>query len=443
MDFSKHIQKAEEAERRRNYDFAVQLYQQLLEIDPDQGPARSGLRRVLKKRHEGKKGSRLLRAIGGAAPLVKAKAMRKAGRHDSCTKALEKYLETNPLNEEGNLLLGMSLEDGGHFNSARAVYEFVAEIAPRSPEGLKRAGAMMQRTGEPARALEYYERALDVDPRDQEAHKARKNLAAETALSAAQYESVKHSRDQIKDKDKARALDRAQRMHLSAEELEQELARLQDRYAETPSDPDLLVEMSGVHEKLKDPEAALEMIERALEYRKDSFELRDRAGDLKTKIFKHSIAKASKDGDEQRANQLEQEFWRFEIEEIRRRVALQPGSTDLRLKLGQRLMRVAEYDEAVAELQRAVSDPRMKADALFLLGQCFQKKGFPDLARREYQKALDDRAGVDERTKEILYNLGAIAEAEDDRDEARSFYARVFEVDIGFRDVAKKMEDFR
>jgi DNA-binding SARP family transcriptional activator len=37
LDYSKHIQKAEEAARRRNYDFAVQLFQQLLEIDPSRG----------------------------------------------------------------------------------------------------------------------------------------------------------------------------------------------------------------------------------------------------------------------------------------------------------------------------------------------------------------------------------------------------------------------
>ena len=40
---------AEEAFRRRNYDFAVEVYQQLLEIDPDLAEARSGLRRALKK----------------------------------------------------------------------------------------------------------------------------------------------------------------------------------------------------------------------------------------------------------------------------------------------------------------------------------------------------------------------------------------------------------
>ena len=50
---------------------------------------------------------------------------------------------------------------------------------------------------------------------------------------------------------------------------------------------------------------------------------------------------------------------------------------------------------------------------------------------------------MDDRAKEILYNLGTIAEAENDSVEARSLYARVFEVDIGYRDVAVKMEQFK
>ena len=77
VDFSKQLQKADEALRRRNHDFAVELYQQLLDIQPDLGEARAGLRRALKKRHEAKGGgSKLLRALGGAAPLAMAGTMR-------------------------------------------------------------------------------------------------------------------------------------------------------------------------------------------------------------------------------------------------------------------------------------------------------------------------------------------------------------------------------
>jgi tetratricopeptide (TPR) repeat protein len=443
MDFSKQLQKADEAVRRRNFDFAIELYRQLLDIEPDQGEARGGLRQALKKRHEMKKGgSRLLNAIGGAAPLAMAKTLRKAGKHEAAAKSLENYLAVSPLDEDANLLLGQSLEEAGFFRSALAVYEFLAEIAPKRAEGLKRAGAMSARHGDHQKALEYYERALQADPRDQEAIKARKDLSAERALSQSGSDRVQHSREQIKDKDEAKSLERAQRMHLSEADLREELARLEARYAEGP-DPDVMISMADVHARLDDPETALEWAGRALSYRKDSFELATRVGDLRLKSLKKRIAQAGKTGDEAQAEKLEAELRALEIEEARRRVAQRPGDPALRLQLGRRLARAGDHDGAISELQKAVSDPRSQREAHILLAQCFREKGFLDLARRELERALEGIQGVDDRAKEILYNLGAIAESESKTAEARAFYARIFEVDIGYRDVASRMERFR
>jgi tetratricopeptide (TPR) repeat protein len=100
-------------------------------------------------------------------------------------------------------------------------------------------------------------------------------------------------------------------------------------------------------------------------------------------------------------------------------------------------------DDAIGELQKAVADPRSRREAQVLLAQCFHQKGYLDLARRELERALEGIQGVDDRAKEILYNLGAIAEEEGKPAEARAFYARIFEVDIGYRDVAARMERFR
>ena len=86
---------------------------------------------------------------------------------------------------------------------------------------------------------------------------------------------------------------------------------------------------------------------------------------------------------------------------------------------------------------------RTENEARIELARCFQQKGYLDLAKKEFEKALAARPAVDERAREILYNLGAIAEAEGDAAEARSFYARIFEVDIGYRDVAAKMEQLK
>jgi len=439
LDFSKHIQKAEEALKRRNYDFAIELYRQLIDLDPDQGEARSGLRRALKGRHDQKKGGKLLRAVSGALPLSRAKTYAKLGKHAACAKALEDYLATNPLDEEANLLLGMSLEELGHYRSARAVYEFTAEIAPKNATALKRAGAMMQRTGDPARSLEYFERALQADPRDQEALKARKNLAAETALSSTGMGSATHSRELIKDKDEARSLERRKRLHLSADELQDELSRLEGRYAEDPADVDLLIEMADVHERLKDPAAALEYAQRALSYRKDSFELVAKVGDLESKRLKREIAQADKNGNAEEAGRIEQELVSHEVEDYRRRVDARPGDAGLRLSLSKKLIKADDVDGALAELQRCSDEPRVRNDALFLLGQCFQKKGVLDLARKEYEQALSVTEKKSERAKEILYNLGAIAVAQGSAEEARSYYIQIYAVDIGYRDVAEKM----
>ena len=440
MDFSKQLQKADEAMRRRNYDFAVELYQQLIEISPDLGEARSGLRHALKKRLDAKGGgSKFLRALGGAAPLAMAKTLRKAGKNDAAAKQLETYLSTNPLDEEANLLLGMALEDAGHSASALAVYEFLAEIAPKNPDGLKRAGAMAYRQGKHQQALEFYERALAADPRDQEALKARKNLAAESALSRSNTGQVTHSRDLIKDKDRSRELERSKRLVLSEEELRAELTKLEERFAGASSDPEVMLQLAEVHEKLGDPAAALEFAERALQYRKDSFDLIARVGDLKSKHLKKAVARADKSGQPEEAGTLERELVAHEVADYRRRVEARPGDAPLRLALAKKLLRADDVDGALAELQRCSGEPRVRDEALFHLGLCFQKKGILDLARKEFQHALDASDGKGERAKEILYNLGAIAEAQGRREEARSFYIRIYEIDIGYRDVAGKM----
>ncbi len=444
MDYSKHIQKAEEAIRRRNYDFAIQLFQQLLEIEPDQAEARGGLRVALKKRHEGKKGGAFLRKLSGGGPLAMAKTLRKAGKHKAAIKSFESYLATNPLDVDANLQLGMTLEEGGFFNSARVVYEFTAEVAPRNPEGLKRAGAMMQKAAQFDKALDYYERALEADPRDQDALKARKDLSAEAALSSRTKDGgVQHSRDQIKDQDAARQLERSRRRHRTEEELEEDLTLLETKFVDDGSNPDLMVELAETHERLKDPESALEWVERALSYRKTDLGLQRKAGELKVKVLKKKIRVADKDGDSVRADELEAELRQLEVEELRNQIRSQPGDSTLRMKLGRVLARLGEHDGALAEFQKAVTDPRFKREAMFHLGVSFQAKGFMDLARKEYEQALEGTQDGEERSKEILYNLGSIAEQEGDDQAARGHYARIFGVDIAYRDVSEKMERFK
>jgi len=443
VDYSKHIQKAEEAARRRNYDFAIQLYQQILEIDANVGDARAGLRRSLKARHETKKGSKFMKLVKGAGPLTAAKGFAKAGKFDAAAKACESYLSAAPLDVDANMLLGTALESAGHFHSAMAVFEFIAEIDPRNGEGLKRAGAMMARTGDPVKALAYYERALEADPRDRDALKARKDLAAEAAIQTARYDAVEHSRDQLVDADQTRRLEQERRLHRTPEELEADRDRLEATFAEDTKNVEVMIELAGVHEKLRDPEAALDVLERAFSYRKDDRELEERVGTIRGKALKRALASAGKAGNQDKADRIEAQLQTHEIAELRRRLAIHPGDAGLRLSLGQELLQMGDHDGAASELQKAVSDPRRAIEARLLLARCFEAKGFGDMATREYEKALDGMPENDQRRREILYSLASLAEAAGDLGQAKSLYTQVYEVDVGFRDVASKMEQLR
>jgi tetratricopeptide (TPR) repeat protein len=92
------------------------------------------------------------------------------------------------------------------------------------------------------------------------------------------------------------------------------------------------------------------------------------------------------------------------------------------------------------------SDPRLGPQARFYLARCFHGKGLLDLARKAFEDALPESLGrdgqeMDGRSCEILYHLGLIAEESGESAQAKSHYARIYAVDIAYRDVAQKIEN--
>jgi tetratricopeptide (TPR) repeat protein len=81
-------------------------------------------------------------------------------------------------------------------------------------------------------------------------------------------------------------------------------------------------------------------------------------------------------------------------------------------------------------------------DALGLLGECFLQKGLYDLAARQLEKALEESPGLNsERGKSVVYNLGLLRERQGQFAAAKEEYLKVYEVDVGYRDVAQKVTE--
>jgi tetratricopeptide (TPR) repeat protein len=438
MDLSKHLEKADEAVKRRNYAFAVNLYGQLLGLQPDNGKARAGLRTALFKKAEQKKPSKAFAMVAGGIHLLVGKVSALCGGHGAAAKAYERYLAMDPLAEGPNLALAEALERAGHKHSALAVYRAFAEHEPRCLPAARAAGRLLYETGELQDAYAMFEQALKVDPRDQEALRARKNLAAEGALRQTGIETAKSSRELIKDKEQQKRLEKSARRQLSAEEIEAELDEVENRLAAEPDDVEALLRAGELHEMRRDLQVALDCFERAAELRRDDAGLEVRVGDLRLRVQEGRVAKAEAAGDRTAAGIAREALAGMRVAEFRRRVERLPTDLGLRFELGQALLAAGEHDQAIGELQQAVKDPRRQAEALLALGRAFRAKDLGDLAIAQLEKALA-AAGGDALRKDIRYELGEVAELGGDREAALKHFGAILESDYGFKDVAERV----
>lgn len=443
MDLSKHLETAADAVKRRNYAIAIKLYGRLLSLQPDNGDARAGLRRALYKKAEAKPPSKLFAILGGGIHLLMGGLFRLCRAHGAAAKAFERYLVGDPLNETFNCKLGDSLARAGLKNAARAVYQSYADINPRCLEACREAGALLYEAGQTEEAVVMYERALKIDPRDQDSLKARKNLAAEGALKKTGIETATSSRELIKDLDAAQRLERNDRLQLSREEIAEELETLEAQLQEDPGQLKLLVRMSEVLLMDDDLSGALQSLEQAVAEDPHNSDLAAQAGALRLRLQEGRVEEAEARGDTGAADFARKALGEARVTEYRRQVEQNPTDLRRRFQLGEALFGIEQFDDAIAELQQAVKDPKVKADSLMMLGQSFAAKDMDDLALGQLEKALEASTDTGEKGKEILYAMGRVAQNMGRTEQALAHFSRILEQDIGFRDVQRKIEDLK
>ena len=77
-----------------------------------------------------------------------------------------------------------------------------------------------------------------------------------------------------------------------------------------------------------------------------------------------------------------------------------------------------------------------------LLGQCFARRGMNDMAARKLKEALKEKLVFDDEKKDLCYALGSVLEKMGKKEEAIDQFKQIYEVDVGYKDVAKKVDDY-
>jgi tetratricopeptide (TPR) repeat protein len=96
-------------------------------------------------------------------------------------------------------------------------------------------------------------------------------------------------------------------------------------------------------------------------------------------------------------------------------------------------------DDAIAEFQKALRSRAHRLPAYEALGQCFVEQGRFQVAATVLSRALHEPGIDDDQRVGVLYLLAYSCEALQRKDEARSYFQRVYATDINFRDVAARL----
>ena len=75
------------------------------------------------------------------------------------------------------------------------------------------------------------------------------------------------------------------------------------------------------------------------------------------------------------------------------------------------------------------------------MGRCFESKGNLSLAVRQYEDARGKMPTMDGLKKDLIYNLGLLYEKMGDQTKYLTCMTEIYEIDYGYRDVAKRVED--
>jgi tetratricopeptide (TPR) repeat protein len=132
----------------------------------------------------------------------------------------------------------------------------------------------------------------------------------------------------------------------------------------------------------------------------------------------------------------------FQIAECQKRVEKFPTDLGIRFEMGVLYFEAGKISEAIQEFQKAKSNLNKRIAAMNYLAQCFAKRKMFDIASKTLQEAVKEKSVFDDEKKDLIYNLGAVLESMGKKEEAVEQYKLIYEVDIGYKDVAAKVDAF-
>jgi tetratricopeptide (TPR) repeat protein len=446
-----HWLKAVAAIELRNFGYAISLLQGILKQQPEFLTGRQLLRRAeVAKQKSAKK--KLLHIP--SAPMALMKAQREMKRDPRrAVELIEKILQDDPHSKNANHSLKEAAVAAGWLEIGVFALETLLEETPRDTKLLHELGRLYHDLGEIEREVDTYNRITEIDPADGEALRRFKDASARGSMQSGGWAQAQSYRDLIKDKEVAVSLEQQNRMQMTDESLDEQIAEAFARHEAEPQNAEVARRLGALSEGKNDLEMAIAWYRYAsgLMQQGDPALIRkisdlgvkradDEIAELELAVAEHESGAPGLEQKRVALAEAKQRRAQMLIAEARSRVERNPTDLQFRFELGECLLNAGQYREAVPELQRARQNPNARLKAMNALGRCYRELGMYDLAARQLEEASREIFSMDATKKEIIYNLGMVYDQMGDRPKALECMKQIYEADYGYKDVAERVE---
>ena len=436
-------EKAMAAMERGNLDYAMDMFTSALEIEPRLLRARKFLRAAAVKKFKDNKGGAVTHAISSLTGLpiqlgVMAQIKKKPVE---ALKGAEKLIRKDPLNLTFVNLLTQAAVAAEMPEVAIQTLEIARDHYPKNVALLKSLGRLYIETNQTQEARATYETLNTLRPNDPMIIKALKDTAALDTMRKGGWSEAGSYRDVMKDSKEASILEQESKAVKSDKDIGELIVEVQGKVEREPENINYKRHLADLLTRADRYEEALAVLTEAHESTGKTDPQIDRAlGVLRLRHFDFQIAGLRKAGDSAGADQKEKEKDAFVIEDADERVKRYPNDLQYRYDLGVVLFEHDRLNEAIQEFQLSQRNPQRRIRSLYYLAMCFKQKKQLDIAMEQLQKAVSELSLMDDTKKDILYEMGTVAEQMGRREEAAKYFKEIYSVDIGYRDVTEKIE---
>ncbi len=436
-------EKAMAALERGNAGYALDMLKQVIAVEPAFLLARKNLRVAQVKAFIAGKPTAMthqMASLKGTFTLMSAQGKLKKDPKGALAGA-EKLMELDPLNLPFLKFFAQAAEAADLSEIAVQTLEIARPYFAKDVAFLRLLARLYIQTNQPAGARDCYAAVAELLPNDQTAIKNLKDAAALDSMKSGGWEQKGSFREKLKDKKEAILLEQQAKSVKGDSDVDTLITeRLRDIQRE-PQNMNFRRALADLYVRAERFDDALQALNDATKAagRSDP-QIERTVSHIQAKKFDNAIAAAKAAGDEAAAAAKEQEKATFLYEDAVQMVKRYPNDLQFRYELGYQFYLRGQFNEAIEEFQLAQRNPQRRTLALYHLALCFTQKGQLDIAFEQLQKAASELTLMDETKKDVVYQMGVLAEKMGRQGEAVAFFKEIYSVDIKYRDISQRIE---